>query len=232
MSLVIGVDEAGYGPNLGPLVITATVWEVPGDPREFDFWRTLRRVLSNKPVRAGRAKVTANGAGEAAVSRRPATRLHVADSKQVYSPNRGLGPLETSVLSLLGCQASPATLADLWRYLCPHVTAAECTEPWFDGEGLSLSLPLAADGGEVAVFVDRLQQQFAEAGVTLGCVASDIVLTERFNGLTETLGGKGAALSRSTLELLRRVWDPDRDGPAVVFADKHGGRSHYQGLLA
>jgi ribonuclease HII len=29
--LIIGTDEAGYGPNLGPLVISATVWESPTD---------------------------------------------------------------------------------------------------------------------------------------------------------------------------------------------------------
>ena len=27
---LIGTDEAGYGPNLGPLVISATVWQVSG----------------------------------------------------------------------------------------------------------------------------------------------------------------------------------------------------------
>jgi ribonuclease HII len=29
--LIIGTDEAGYGPNLGPLVISATVWELPAE---------------------------------------------------------------------------------------------------------------------------------------------------------------------------------------------------------
>ena len=201
MSLVIGVDEAGYGPNLGPLVITATVWEVPGDAREFDFWRSLRRVLSSKPPQAARKAVAVGGSGGTVVARRRARRLHVADSKQVYSPTRGLGPLETSVLSLLGCQAKCGTLAELWRHLCPHADGTDCTEPWFDGDGLSLSLPLEADHGDIAMFVERLRQQFAEVGIRLRCVASDIVLTGRFNALTETLGGKGAALSRSTLEL-------------------------------
>ncbi len=28
---VIGTDEAGYGPNLGPLVISATLWETPDE---------------------------------------------------------------------------------------------------------------------------------------------------------------------------------------------------------
>jgi ribonuclease HII len=34
---IIGTDEAGYGPNLGPLVITATVWESPADDLSFLF---------------------------------------------------------------------------------------------------------------------------------------------------------------------------------------------------
>ena len=30
MGILIGMDEAGYGPNLGPLVVAATAWEVRG----------------------------------------------------------------------------------------------------------------------------------------------------------------------------------------------------------
>ncbi|TXT35692.1 MAG: hypothetical protein FD138_1252 [Planctomycetota bacterium] len=46
MGLLIGMDEAGYGPNLGPLVVTVTVWEVPGSPREFDLWAAMADVAS------------------------------------------------------------------------------------------------------------------------------------------------------------------------------------------
>ena len=27
--LLVGIDEAGYGPNIGPLVIGASVWDLP-----------------------------------------------------------------------------------------------------------------------------------------------------------------------------------------------------------
>src|SRR3954467_12785708 len=31
MGILIGMDEAGYGPHLGPLAIAATAWHVPDD---------------------------------------------------------------------------------------------------------------------------------------------------------------------------------------------------------
>ena len=35
MGILIGMDEAGYGPNLGSLVVAATAWEVPDDGSGF-----------------------------------------------------------------------------------------------------------------------------------------------------------------------------------------------------
>lgn len=233
MALLIGVDEAGYGPNLGPLVITATVWEVPGSPYECDLWRELRSVIGRRAAKSVSASSTSRGGAATTMTvRRRAARLHVGDSKQVYSPARGLGPLETSVLSLLGSHASFATLAELWRHLCPDVPPAECAERWFGGDGLALRLPLMADSGELAGFIKRLQRLFDRTGIRLLRVASDIVLTERFNLLTVAHGNKATALSRTSLELLHRVWQPERDGPSLVVSDKHGGRSNYQALLA
>lgn len=235
MGLIIGVDEAGYGPNLGPLVITTTVWEVPGDPATFDFWGALKSVICRSAPRTPRPTTASNGGstpGAAVAVRRRAARIHVADSKQVYSPSRGLAPLETSVLTLLGLQESHSTLGELWRRLCVPAPADDCSEPWFRRDGLALSLPALADEREIVRCVDRVQRQLEKAGIRLRLVASDIVLTERFNGLTASLGNKASALSRTTLELLHRAWCPDRDEPALVIADKHGGRSYYQALLA
>ena len=36
MTLVIGTDEAGYGPNLGPLVVAASLWRVAAPPTEVE----------------------------------------------------------------------------------------------------------------------------------------------------------------------------------------------------
>ncbi len=78
MTLVIGVDEAGYGPNLGPLCIGLSAWEVSSE--EQDLSQLLEPVVSSKPAK---------------------DRVAVADSKQLYKPGGGLETLELGVLGML-----------------------------------------------------------------------------------------------------------------------------------
>ena len=35
MGILIGMDEAGYGPNYGPLVVAATAWYAPDEGSGF-----------------------------------------------------------------------------------------------------------------------------------------------------------------------------------------------------
>ena len=41
MTIVAGIDEAGYGPWLGPLVVSAAALRVPPELAEVDLWKTL-----------------------------------------------------------------------------------------------------------------------------------------------------------------------------------------------
>ena len=34
VALLLGTDEAGYGPNLGPLVVAGTAWRIDAPPDE------------------------------------------------------------------------------------------------------------------------------------------------------------------------------------------------------
>ena len=72
MAILIGTDEAGYGPNLGPLVIGATAWEVPGDFNECDLYHSLASVVSPQPDRE---------------------RIAIADSKQLFKQGGSLANL-------------------------------------------------------------------------------------------------------------------------------------------
>ena len=54
MAYFIGTDEAGYGPNLGPLVISATLWHVADqDVAEVDWYERLQGVIAPRVPRRG-----------------------------------------------------------------------------------------------------------------------------------------------------------------------------------
>jgi hypothetical protein len=212
MGLFIGMDEAGYGPNLGPLVVTVTVWEVPGEPSEFDFWNELNDVVTQSPVRGD-------------------PRLHIADSKQVYTPARGLKALERSVLSAVNLAGFyPVDFRELYGSLIADEHTALDVEPWFRNS--DLKVPTEQYAQRLSEITDRWKQLCDHCGIRLCAIKSDVVLTERFNHLTRDYDSKGIALSRISLSLLRSVWNPDETQPVLIVADKHGGRNRYDTLLA
>lgn len=211
MGIVIGMDEAGYGPNLGPLVVSLTCWEVPGDPRQFDFWTALDDVVAQSPKRGD-------------------SRLHVADSKQVYSPAKGLKRLERSVLSAAGLAGiSAGSLKALWEAIAVKRESIGEAEPWFEKH--DLPLPSEEHSESFDGLVERWKKSCEQSQIRLRTLRSDIVLTERFNQMTRA-SNKSMALSRISLRLLREVWDPDSSEPVLIVADKHGGRNRYDELLA
>ena len=209
MGVFIGTDEAGYGPNLGPLVITVSVGDVPGDPREFDFFAALGGVVSEHSSKGDQ-------------------RLHVADSKAVYSPAKGIDSLERSVLSLVGLRDwNPLSFQQLCRQLDDRNPLS--AEPWYDEA--DLLLPRSADKDSIQTALNSLGTACQTARIRLLELRSAIVSPERFNTLCETHGNKAAALSQTTLELIRSVWNPDSDDATLIVSDKHGGRNRYDELI-
>src|SRR3990170_2390857 len=120
MGILIGMDEAGYGPNFGPLVVAATAWEVDeevGGRRSGvrDVNRTLsaanERTAAATMVRRtklGAARTRLDGeidlyrllrniVAKSASER----RIAIADSKVLYHPGLGLRQLERGVHAVL-----------------------------------------------------------------------------------------------------------------------------------
>ncbi|MGD9854055.1 MAG: hypothetical protein AB7U20_03805 [Planctomycetaceae bacterium] len=211
MPQFIGMDEAGYGPNLGPLVITATAWEVPEAPHACDLWRLLEEAVTEHPAC-------------------PEGRLHIADSKRVFSPSRGLAALEASVLCLLRWGGYDVdSFHAVWRQLTVRTNQTEEQEPWFASD---VKLPVAADVGVLDHRLDCLAHCAEKNGVHPPRVRCDVVLTDRFNRLSAQYNSKGRTLSSLSLSLLSKLWTRNFDDVCLIIADKHGGRNRYDELLA
>jgi hypothetical protein len=208
MPWLIGIDEAGYGPNLGPFVMTSVACRVPEGVAGGDLWRLL-----------------------VAAVRRPAEpddgRLLVADSKVVYSPARGLLALETGVLAAL-----PPAVPSLGPYLdrlAPAAAAELAAEPWYAG---TTPLPVAVPAADCRPAAERLEEASRQGQVAWGPVRSVVVCPGRFNAVLDRHGSKGAVLGAGLTELLR--WNRDAlagDDGLLFCVDKHGGRNAYAPML-
>jgi len=213
---LIGPDEAGYGPNLGPLVISATVWHVSDGVFAAELYRRLADVVVAVPSR-GRA-------GEP-------LRVVIADSKALYQPAKGLRHLETGVLAALGVlNRRPATWPHVLDQLAPGADARRRVLPWY--ADYEASLPLAVPRKAVDELAATLGAGLAAAGVQLVEMRSRVIFEEEFNQLVEQYDNKGAALSHATLDLVSEVCQPLGQEAISIVCDKHGGRNSYQHLLA
>jgi hypothetical protein len=214
----IGIDEAGYGPNLGPLVMTAVTAEscrsaeCPGQATNRaapDLWGDL----AGKVDRAG---------GDAA-------RIWVDDSKAILHGGKGRERLESTCLAVLDAigHAVPADLAALLAVLgAGTVQDAELTR-W------------SAPDGRLRKWTGTAthEQRPAEAGRSLvpdsgawriTAVRSVVVGPERFNQLLSATGSKARVHFAAFRELLHAAWGLAADGnPTAVHSDKHGGRHYY-----
>ncbi len=233
MPYLIGTDEAGYGPNLGPLVITSTVWHVDAAD-SCDLYERLRGVVTSSLATAKRAPAR-NGSPTkrraATVQIAPPRLLAIADSKLLYKSGDGVLHLERGVLAMLSLLGSrPRTWGNLFQKLLDRESLDDlCRLPWH--RKYELVLPLDADGGEIDELLTQIRPGFAEAGVRLVDIRSAAVFPARFNRLTGQCGNKAEVLSRLTLELIADSLTVCPGAPVFVICDKHGGRNRYGSLL-
>lgn len=215
MPYLIGIDEAGYGPNLGPLVISASVWSIEGVPAKCDLYRALKAAVSYEV--------------EPPAGNQPC-RLAIADSKLLYHPGGGIGVLERAVMAALQVSGNPVRdCQSLWNALAADPHNDRAGEPWLSER--SVPLPHATSDAEIASASELLQAALAKSGIELVALRSRAVLPARFNALLRTHGNKASALSHTSIGLLAELLAGLPPEPVLVICDKHGGRNFYQELL-
>lgn len=210
MTWLIGVDEAGYGPNLGPLVIAATVWQAPDALSPSAMYEALGDAVA------------------ATKTSRTDDRLLIADSKQLFTAQKSLAPLER------GVHASAALLkrdVRTWRGLLAEIGQADADRlapiPWF--AEFDCPLPCDISAADIAADADRLAEALRRTGMQLVDVRAALLFAGEFNQRLSS-GNKSRVLSETTLGLVRDLL-PQGEGDVYIVCDKHGGRDRYAGLL-
>lgn len=216
MRYVIGVDEAGYGPNLGPLVISASVW------------RISENSVDSRSSALPEVRLPDH---EASATCQRSVLGHFADSKQVYHAGGSLGPLETPILAALSLlRRRPGNWRAVWRSLCTDCNAALDEIPWY--ARYDEPCPVAAVAELVDGLAGQLERQLAAWGVELMALCSRPVFVPEFNRRVAHAPSKAAVLSHLTLSLVARLVDSCCPGPVTIICDKHGGRNRYFELVA
>ena len=209
MPIVAGIDEAGYGPLLGPLVVSRVAFRVPEAAASEDLWERLSDGVTQR-----------RSAGD--------TRVAVADSKLLYSRRRGLAAIEEGVLAFLGCEL-PSGIESLLE----SVHAADPTQwapyPWY--QAMAGSVPAEASESRLQEKRDRLAQCLEATGVAFcgaRCVPVDV---RTFNSHVARTDNKATALAANVGTLLCDLWERF-DGEAIdLVVDKQGGRNNYRRML-
>lgn len=231
----IGTDEAGYGPNLGPLSVSASLWSA-------DFPR-CDDPLSLLNLRGGACFSQSH-------------RIQICDSKKLYHSGR-IFPLERSFFYAFekgNVQEKTLRLSNRtelstnpfsfdWLRLVQSLSISPDSEifyspPW--EQEVAFSLPLTQTDywqDEFQSDYDDTEQILEGEGISLQKIVNRRIQPQEYNLLVDSLGLKSEVLAQATMHTASALLTPliaDERTEKNIFlcCDKLGGRNRYGDLLA
>ncbi|HUV41654.1 MAG TPA: hypothetical protein VMW23_07700 [Sedimentisphaerales bacterium] len=210
MAVLVGIDEAGFGPILGPLIVSSCSFSVCPEMLESNLWQVLKASVGSK------AKALAG-------------RLLVTDSKKAYSKSRGIKHLQRTVLAFLKTvDKKPATLAQLLQTLCPDCLQRLNDYPWYkDLTGYDI----VTNDADISIASNVLTDDMAVNGIKFLGFRTCCLDVAHYNTLMAKVKNKANVLFSSTSQLIKSAFDDACPEDLHIIVDRQGGRVHYRRQL-
>ncbi|MHC4259004.1 MAG: hypothetical protein ACYSTF_01135 [Planctomycetota bacterium] len=207
MAVLVGIDEAGFGPILGPLVVSSSAFSLPHRLVKADLWQILRKSVGNK-------------------RRRLAGRLLITDSKKAYSKSIGIKHLQRTVLTSLRClYREPVNLLDLLTMLCPDFRDRLESYPWYKK---AESYSIQTNQADTIIASTVLQDDLAANGIELFTLRSCCLDVGYYNKMMNSVKNKASVLFTATSQLIKTAFDNFGGGELQIVVDRQGGRIRYR----
>jgi hypothetical protein len=239
--LLIGIDEAGYGPKLGPLChgYSAIRCAPNGGSTPPDLWELLHPSVMKHPACEG--------------------SVPVDDSKRIHSADRTLTALSLGVRSFLNCISSEIAPSEVPEHLYDHLLPHDDRSRLAEDVWAAVPPPLekGGPGGSVSddasapvessrkknsrrksaapaappTSIPPLKETLTARSVSVVAVGARAMSARHYNAALKN--GNKADVSWtvivSQLEALLRLAQPGED--VYVSIDRQGGRKFYAGRM-
>jgi hypothetical protein len=216
MLVYAGIDEAGYGPLLGPLVIARSIFILDRHEPTLEppsLWSLLSSTVCKKP---------SDKKG----------RLAINDSKKLYKPAFSMEHLERGALAFLSTSGiAPRNLDDLLEELAYDPLSRQINHDWYHSRDGEPRLPLFFSSSQLDVSKGRLQRAMLQKSIYLDDVKAAVVFEDRFNQMVRAMRSKASCAWAFVSGHLEAIWSGYGGHHPLVIVDRQGGRKSYGELL-
>jgi hypothetical protein len=210
MLIYAGIDEAGYGPMLGPLCVGCTVFSVSEHDAEHsapNLWTLLRAAVARKRTDKK-------------------NRIAIEDSKTLVV--QGVEPCERIRYLERGVLAFASRLCDLPASDDTFLNAMGVTangRPWYD----SISpMPMTHSADELRIACAMLHRALVRAGINIELMRCEAIDADVFNDQVAVTGSKATINFAAAMRLADAVWSKWPTEHPRIVVDRQGGRTHYR----
>ena len=215
--LIVGVDEAGYGPSMGPLTICATAWRVPSSFDAREMTSMLEPEFLAKPMKPN------------------STHIPIGDSKKIHRETLAVEGLILGARFL--CFEIDRAIDSEWdsniAAFARHDWKRLATIPWYEKRPSAHIAMLDKTIADQRAYFSKASEKLKSQSIELAGIRMRVIDEVEFNSQVDLKGNKSTILSESSLALVKQViGEFGGVGEGVeVYCDKHGGRNRYQAIL-